>query len=300
MTIGGQVGAGWFPDPDGVHEWRWWDGDRWADTISDGGVVASDQLDNLDPSRHLPPVPASTRLPSKRVLRFEVITVLVVVVGPWTASALFDFVDDLVTGDRTRLLGVGIPHHVVLDVTLQSLLFLVLAMASVLLVAYVLSRSGESLPSIGLRATPVARNIGMALLLVLAMGAATAVAGLLVNALAGSRQATNTAGQSLLGAGYLPLGIVRAAEAAISEEIIVCGYLIHRLRQIGWSDRKALATSTGVRVSYHVYGGVGLMLGVAIVGLTFGRFYERTQRLGVLVLTHFLYDALLTTVVILS
>ena len=41
--------AGWFADPMRRHEHRYWDGSRWTDHVSNGGVLASDAL--------LPPAP---------------------------------------------------------------------------------------------------------------------------------------------------------------------------------------------------------------------------------------------------
>ena len=31
--------AGWFPDPGGGHQWRYWDGTRWTDVVADQGVT---------------------------------------------------------------------------------------------------------------------------------------------------------------------------------------------------------------------------------------------------------------------
>ncbi|HEY5888075.1 MAG TPA: DUF2510 domain-containing protein, partial [Acidimicrobiales bacterium] len=39
---GGGGAAGWQPDPNGRHEYRYWDGSAWTDQVSDGGVVSSD------------------------------------------------------------------------------------------------------------------------------------------------------------------------------------------------------------------------------------------------------------------
>ena len=33
-----QPAAGWYADPSGHHEARYWDGDRWTDRIADRGV----------------------------------------------------------------------------------------------------------------------------------------------------------------------------------------------------------------------------------------------------------------------
>ena len=43
----------WYPDPNGRHELRYWDGERWTDHVSDQGVTGSDpversKLDGLD------------------------------------------------------------------------------------------------------------------------------------------------------------------------------------------------------------------------------------------------------------
>lgn len=35
---------GWYPDPDGRHEERYWDGRTWSDHVRDGGIAASDPL----------------------------------------------------------------------------------------------------------------------------------------------------------------------------------------------------------------------------------------------------------------
>ncbi|HEX6568222.1 MAG TPA: DUF2510 domain-containing protein [Acidimicrobiales bacterium] len=36
--------AGWNPDPTGRHEYRYWDGSRWTDDVSDNGVTAVDPV----------------------------------------------------------------------------------------------------------------------------------------------------------------------------------------------------------------------------------------------------------------
>ncbi|HKE74980.1 MAG TPA: DUF2510 domain-containing protein [Acidimicrobiales bacterium] len=36
--------AGWNPDPSGRHEYRYWDGGRWTDDVSDNGVTGTDAL----------------------------------------------------------------------------------------------------------------------------------------------------------------------------------------------------------------------------------------------------------------
>jgi hypothetical protein len=35
---------GWFPDPSGRFDHRWWDGTRWTETVSRGGTQTTDPL----------------------------------------------------------------------------------------------------------------------------------------------------------------------------------------------------------------------------------------------------------------
>lgn len=36
--------AGWYPDPLGGHQHRYWDGMTWSDSVSDDGIVTSQPL----------------------------------------------------------------------------------------------------------------------------------------------------------------------------------------------------------------------------------------------------------------
>ena len=40
----GAAGAGWFDDPDGSHEHRYWDGTVWTDQVSNQGVTSTSPL----------------------------------------------------------------------------------------------------------------------------------------------------------------------------------------------------------------------------------------------------------------
>ena len=46
--------AGWFDDPTGAHELRYWDGDEWTDHVADGGVTFR------SPPEHRAPAPTRT------------------------------------------------------------------------------------------------------------------------------------------------------------------------------------------------------------------------------------------------
>jgi membrane protease YdiL (CAAX protease family) len=72
--------------------------------------------------------------------------------------------------------------------------------------------------------------------------------------------------------------------------VLVAGYLLHRLRQLGWSDNRALALSAVIRGSYHLYQGFGGFAGNLIMGLIFGRLYQRWRRTTPLFIAHTLMD----------
>nr|WP_223199130.1 type II CAAX endopeptidase family protein [Solihabitans fulvus] len=81
-----------------------------------------------------------------------------------------------------------------------------------------------------------------------------------------------------------------AAGNAWAEEMLVVGYLLTRLRQLGLRENPALLAAAVLRGSYHLYQGFGGFLGNLVMGLVFGRVWQRTNRLWALVLAHTLLD----------
>jgi membrane protease YdiL (CAAX protease family) len=77
---------------------------------------------------------------------------------------------------------------------------------------------------------------------------------------------------------------------AWAEEVLVVGYMMTRLRQLELTENKSLLISSVLRGSYHLYQGFGGFLGNVIMGVVFGRFWQRKNRLWPLVLAHFLID----------
>lgn len=90
----------------------------------------------------------------------------------------------------------------------------------------------------------------------------------------------------------VPLLLLNAAQDGIAEEIVVGAFVLTRLRQLGWSDSRALGTAAVVRGSYHLYQGIGGFFGNLVMGLIFGWWFQRTRRVVPLVIAHFLIDAI--------
>jgi membrane protease YdiL (CAAX protease family) len=88
----------------------------------------------------------------------------------------------------------------------------------------------------------------------------------------------------------VPLLLLEAAQNGILEEIVVVGYLLTRLRQLGWTDTRALGASAVLRGTYHLYQGWGGFAGNMVMGLIFGWWFQRTRRVLPLVIAHSLLD----------
>ena len=245
---------------------------------------------NLDVSAHelsnrQPPDqdarPGRPILPGRRVLRDEVLLVLGLSLA---ASALYAIVDILSAPIR----GVEAPLFANVGLIYQ-LLNLATSLVPVALVLHLLHRSGESAASIGLDTrrpwADLRWGVGLAALVgAVGIGIYIAAVGLGVNRTVVPIPPT----------GHwwtIPVLLLAAARSGLLEEVIVCGYLLRRLDQLGWSPTKALWASALLRGAYHLYQGFGGFFGNLALGLFFGRLYQLRGRTTPLVIAHFLIDA---------
>jgi membrane protease YdiL (CAAX protease family) len=88
----------------------------------------------------------------------------------------------------------------------------------------------------------------------------------------------------------VPVLVLSAVQNAALEEVVVVGYLITRLRQLGWNAWAAVVCSALLRGSYHLYQGFGGFLANAVMGVIFGLFYLRFRRLAPLIIAHAIID----------
>ena len=88
----------------------------------------------------------------------------------------------------------------------------------------------------------------------------------------------------------IPVLIFSAFANGFAEEVVVVGYLITRLKQLGISQNRAILVSSVLRGMYHLYQGFGAGLGNLVMGLVFGYTWCRTGRLWPLVIAHGLID----------
>lgn len=84
----------------------------------------------------------------------------------------------------------------------------------------------------------------------------------------------------------VPVLVLAAFANGFAEEVVVVGYLITRLRQVGLTPVQAVLASAALRGLYHAYQGFGAGLGNLAMGLVFGYAWYRWRRLWPLVIAH--------------
>jgi membrane protease YdiL (CAAX protease family) len=91
---------------------------------------------------------------------------------------------------------------------------------------------------------------------------------------------------------YLIEGVFMSAVTAVTEEVLVNGYFLTRLSQLGWNPRSALIVSLILRTSYHIYYGIGFVLTIPL-GYFVTRSFQKRGKLNRPIWAHFLYDSIL-------
>ena len=89
----------------------------------------------------------------------------------------------------------------------------------------------------------------------------------------------------------IPVLLLSALRAGVTEEVIVIGYLFARLRDLGWGPWAIILASATLRGTYHLYQGFGAFIGNFAMGVLFGWLYTRTGRVLPLVIAHIVIDS---------
>jgi membrane protease YdiL (CAAX protease family) len=240
------------------------------------------------------PATVPTTLPplTRRMLGWEVVVVFGVSLG---ASALFAIIDLIgsLTAPKTLakqqavLVGSLAPGRPLLDLTLQ-LASILTTLVPVALVFYLLAREGEGPSTLGIDVTQPGRDIARGAVLAALIGGSGLALYIAAFHLGIS---LNVVPETLPSVWWrIPVLVLDAAQNGILEEILVLGYLLRRLDQLGWSPAAAIALAAVVRGSYHLYQGFGGFIGNAILGVIFGVLYKRWGRVTPMIIAHTLID----------
>ena len=223
------------------------------------------------PADPAPPSPLDES--ERRALRIEVVIVLALTFGASGLSAALSLLESALqpggVGGRTVALNASRADQPLLDV-LRLVAWAALGL-------YLLWRSGIGPKMIGL-----ARDHRRGDLLAgLGFTALIGLPGLGLYLLAQALGFSVTIVPSSLGEHWwrLPVLILSACANSAAEEIIVVGYLLTRLRTLGWSENSSLLASA-------------LLRGNVVMGLIFGRWWQRTGRLWPLLVAHALIDTI--------
>jgi membrane protease YdiL (CAAX protease family) len=244
------------------------------------------------PAAPAPEASAAPGIPS-RLLGWEIFAVFAVSLGASGLAALVEFIGSVterapLSQQHTVIIGSLAPGRPWLDLALQ-LTDIAIRLAPVALVFYLLVRSGESPATIGMDA----RQPGRDGLTGLALAAVIGGAGLGLYLAAYHLGANlNVVAEQLPALWWrIPVLILQAAQNGILEEVVVAGYLLHRLGQLRWPAGRAIALSALLRGSYHLYQGLGGFAGNAAMGVIFAVLYRRWGRVTPLIVAHTLIDA---------
>ncbi|MFF0433391.1 CPBP family intramembrane glutamic endopeptidase [Streptomyces sp. NPDC004327] len=227
------------------------------------------------------------------MLRDETLLVLALSLGASAVSALISFIGALTRPGALKqqaatLNGSYAPGRPWLDLAWQ-LFGIATALVPVALVAHLLLReSGRGLRVVGFDRTRPWPDLGRGAVVAAGIGSA-GLAFYLVARAAGFN--LTVVPESLPDVWWkYPVLILSAIQNSVVEEVIVVGYLLRRLDQLGWSPRASLAASSVLRGSYHLYQGIGGFVGNMVMGLVFVWLYRRWGRVGSLVVAHALLD----------
>ena len=233
---------------------------------------------------------------TRRQIKLEIFIVLAISLGYSGVVAFVNLIQDITAthGHLNRLItaplvGSRAPNRHWFDLVYQ-LLSIGRALIPVLLVCYLLSLSKEKpLKVLGLDGSQPLKDLlrGLALAAIIGGG------GLALYIVAKEHGANlNVVATNLPDVFWrLPVLVLAAAENALLEEVVVTGYVVHRLGQLGWKPWSAVAFSAVLRGSYHLYQGFGGFVGNAFMGVVFARLYQRWGRVMPMFIAHTIIDS---------
>lgn len=238
------------------------------------------------------PAPTDSAWPlSRKLLVIELVIVLALSLGRSATYALVRLIGAAtapggLSAQTTTMHGSYAPSRPLLDLTLQ-LLGIVFAVVPVALSGYLLARSGTSLRNVWFRGAGVG-DLGRGAAVAAAVGS-VGVAFYLVTHALGLNLTVVADGLPSVWWKY-PVLVLSALQNAVLEEFVVLGYVLVRLRQLGFGDGAAIGLSALLRGGYHLYQGIGGFVGNLVMGLLFGWLYRRWGRVTPLVVAHTFLD----------
>lgn len=226
-------------------------------------------------------------------LRWETWIVLALAIIPSSLYAIISLAEratrDVALADQTTTLNASRDVRPLFDALLQ-LMSIATDLVPVALVIWLLWTPAVSgFRKLGLDASQPLRDTGQGFLLAACIGIpgilfylATRAFGLTLSVEASAQEMTWWT---------VILLLLAALRAALLEEVVVVGYLVTRLRELGWATWQIIVASSLLRGSYHLYQGPGMAFGNVAMGALLSWWFLRKGRVGGLVVAHFILDA---------
>ena len=228
---------------------------------------------------------------SRARLRNEVLLVLGVSLGQSAVYSVVTIIGRITAetrlSDQTATLNPSQSPRPYLDLTYQ-LLGIIFALVPVLLALHLLNRQRSAVSLLGLDFRRPGFDLGSGLLLAAVIGLPGLGLVWVASQLGINANLVPAALPDLWWA--VPVLILAAIQNAVLEEVVVVGYLVTRLRDLGLRLPVVVLVSAVLRGSYHLYQGFGAFVGNAVMGVVFALFFIRTRRVWPLIVAHSLLD----------
>ncbi len=229
---------------------------------------------------------------TRTLLLLEVLLVLSVSLGRSAIYSVVSLVESLTApgslSDQDAVLNPSLaPDRPWLDLTLQLLASSFRVMPA-LLVIYLLYRTGDQVRAIMVGPDRRARDLLRGAAVAAAVGSVGVVFYVATREL-GINLTVVAADLPEVWWRY-PMLVLSALSNAVLEEVVVLGYLLTRLDQLGLRRGTGIVVSALLRGGYHLYQGIGGFLGNAAMGLLFGWLYTRWGRVTPFVVAHTFLD----------
>ena len=235
-------------------------------------------------------LPAGAEL-SRARLRNEVLLVLGVSLGQSAVYSVVTIVGRITAetrlSDQTATLNPSQSPRPYLDLTYQ-LLGIFFALVPVFLALHLLNRQRSAVALLGLDGRRPLFDLGSGVLLAAVIGLPGLGLVWVASQLGINANLVPAALPDLWWA--VPVLILSAIQNAVLEEVVVVGYLVTRLRDLGLRLWSVVLISAVLRGSYHLYQGFGAFVGNAVMGVVFALFFIRTRRVWPLIVAHSLLD----------
>jgi len=228
-----------------------------------------------------------------KILKFEIALVLALSLGQSAIYSILSFADKATKAplrEQTTSLNNQLSTREFFDFSYQ-LLDILFALVPVLLALYLMKRSlGLGVREIGFDLRRPVKDSLMGAGLFLAMGLGT----LGVYAAGRALGITTAISAANLGDYWwsVPVLLLSAVRHAVLEEVLMLGFLFSYAKKLNLGMWTTIITSAVIRGSYHLYQGVGPMIGNMLMGVVFGWVYQKYGRVMPLVIAHFMLDAI--------